>query len=117
TGDDVPEAERRRRRAIGAIEEALREIRRYEDILDAPVAVVGPAGRGAPTLRPQIGRLIDLADHRGGTALPPAQARLLPSPADWEAARPAVVAMAGALIAGSQRAGVLAGNPGRVLRP
>jgi AAA domain-containing protein/uncharacterized protein DUF4011 len=104
-GDDVERAERRREGLIAGIEGDLAEMRRYEGVLDAPVAVVGPPDEGAPTLRWQIARLLELSEHRWGDLLAPEQARWLPSPAEWESARPAVTALREALATVSPRPG------------
>jgi hypothetical protein len=111
TGDDVGPAEIRRFQAVSVVETALAEVQQYESVLDS-----SSAGRVGPSLRTLLERLIELVEQRWGDEIPVAQHRLLPGPAAWWAARPAVDAVAAALIAAG-RSPVLAESPLRFLAP
>jgi len=109
TGDDVGRAEQRREQAISIVEAALAEVDRYE-------AVLADAEGLGPSLRVMLGRLIELSGQRWGDELPASVRRWLPTPGAWWAARPAVDAVAAALVAAG-RSPVLAESPLRFLAP
>ena len=109
TGDDVTRAEQRREQAISMVEAALGEVERYEGVL-------AEADGLGPSLRTQLERLIELSGQRWGDELPASVRRWLPTPGAWWAARPAVDAVAAALIAAGQSP-VLADSPLRFLAP
>ena len=91
TEDDLAGLETARARVIAAIGAELDRVRGYEAALAQP----GP-GDG-PTPRELLERLVDLGDTGWPEGDRPAVRRMLPTPAEWWAARPAVDAVATAL--------------------
>lgn len=109
-GPDAATAQAARDDVLAAVALELDRVRGYEE-------AIGAAGDdGGPSARELIERLVDLRAQRWAEGATPAVRRLLPTPAQWWAARPVVEQVAASLSA-SGHDPVLAASPGRFLAP
>jgi hypothetical protein len=109
-GPDVEQAETRRAAVVAAIAAELDRVRGYE------AAIAAPATGSGPSTRELLEVLVDLREQAWPDGALPTVRRVLPSPADWWAARPVVDRVAAALAAAGA-APVLATSPARFLAP
>jgi hypothetical protein len=106
---DLEGARQRRDSAILRLEASVAELAAYEAALDTPSSDAGPSARAL------VSRLVELDASRWGDSLDAASRRLIPTAADWWAARPVLDELAAALEAAGEP--TLAGTPWAYLAP